>query len=72
MAVRTDILFSIDGSGNITITVEGVKGKDCEKVTKEIEEALGVVVNRQHTPEYYQEEEERIQIKLGGGGGGGG
>lgn len=69
MAVKTEILFTIDDIGNITITVEGVKGKDCEKITREIEQALGVVVNRQHTTEYYQEAEERIQIKLGSGGG---
>ncbi len=63
---KTDILFDIDEEGNITITVEGVKGRDCTKLTQELEEALGVVIDKQYTSEYYQEEEGRIQIKLGG------
>ena len=64
---KHEIIFDIDGDGNITITVEGVKGKDCTKITKELEEALGVVIDQQFTSEYYQEEEQRLEIKLGGG-----
>jgi len=62
---KTDIIFDIDENGNITITVEGVKGKDCTEITKDLEAALGVVIDREHTSEYYQEEEDRLQIKLG-------
>ena len=65
MAQKTDIVFDIDPDGNITITVEGVKGKDCEKITQELEESLGVVIDRQFTSEYYQEQEERLKITLG-------
>ena len=63
---KTDIVFDIDADGNITITVEGVKGQDCLAITEELEASLGVVLDRQHTSEYYQEEEERLTIKLGG------
>ncbi len=71
MAQKIDILFSIDASGNITIAVEGAKGKDCEKITKEVEEALGIVVARDHTSEFFQETEDRVTIKLSGGSEGG-
>ncbi len=67
MAQKTDIIFTIDDSGNITITVEGVKGKDCTALTKELEEAFGIVVDKQFTAEYYQQAESgRVSIKLGG------
>lgn len=67
MAQKTEILFTIDDSGNITITVEGVKGKDCTEITKELEEAFGIVVDQQFTSEYYQQAESgRVSIKLGG------
>ena len=38
-----------------------------EKLTQEIEEALGVVIARDHTSEFFQETEDRVTIKLGGG-----
>ena len=67
MAAKTDIMFTIDEAGNITITVENVKGKDCTSITKELEEAFGIVVDRQFTSEYYQQAESgRVSIKLGG------
>jgi Protein of unknown function (DUF2997) len=67
MAQKTDIIFTIDNDGNITITVENVKGKGCTALTKELEESFGIVVDRQFTQEYYQQAETgRVSIKLGG------
>ena len=67
MAQKTDIIFTIDNDGNITITVENVKGKDCTALTKELEESFGIVVDRQFTQEYYQQADSgRVSIKLGG------
>lgn len=64
---KRDIVFDIDADGNITITVEGVKGKDCTELTRELEEALGVVIDQEFTSEYYQQvETDRVTIKLGG------
>jgi hypothetical protein len=65
MAVATDIIFTIDNAGNITITVEGAKGRDCTKLTQELEAALGVVIDREYTSEYYEEETDMLHIKLG-------
>lgn len=59
MAEKHEIQFTIDDDGNVSFEVKGVKGKKCLEITKDIEEALGVVVNREHTGEYYQQEVER-------------
>jgi hypothetical protein len=65
MAIKSNISFAIDKNGRITITVDGVAGTDCVALTQELEEALGVVIDRQFTQEYYDEAEERLTIKLG-------
>jgi len=59
VAEKHEIQFTIDDDGNVSFEVKGVKGKKCLEITKDIEEALGVVVNREHTGEYYQQEVER-------------
>jgi len=37
------------------------------KLTKEIEEALGMVGERSMTSEFYQQEEQKIEVGTGGG-----
>ena len=54
MAKRREIQFTIDDNGEVSIQVLGVQGPECERITREIEQALGVVSARQHTSEYYQ------------------
>ena len=48
--------FTIDISetGDVTVAGKGVAGPDCEKLTREIEEACGTVTKRVRTPEYHQ------------------
>ncbi len=65
MAIKANISFAIDKNGGITITVDGVAGSSCTDLTKELEEALGVVIDRQYTEEYYDEAEDRLTIQLG-------
>lgn len=57
MAKRREIKFTIDENGEVSIQVVGAKGEECERLTREIELALGVVGTRQHTSEYYQQAE---------------
>lgn len=40
--------------GDISIDAVGFKGPDCEKATKFLEEALGVVGQKIKKPEYHQ------------------
>ena len=58
MAVKQEIEFSIKPDGSVDIAVKGAKGKSCTELTREIEEALGIVRNREYPSEYYQQEEE--------------
>ncbi len=48
------IEIMIGTTGEITIDAVGFKGPDCEKVTKFLEEALGVVGKKVKKPEYHQ------------------
>ena len=50
----TTIKFTIAQDGTVTEEVQGVKGAQCESLTKNIEDRLGVIENRIHTPSYYQ------------------
>jgi len=68
MATKKDIIFKINEDGEVTIEVSGAPGSDCTALTKEIEEALGVVSSRDYTSEYYQQEETQ-EIEVGDGNG---
>ncbi len=51
---REEIIVTITPDGHATVTVKGVGGPSCEQLTAELEHALGVVREKQHTAEYYQ------------------
>ncbi len=54
MADKQELEIMIDNTGAVTVHVNGVKGGKCMDLTKELEEALGVVVSRDKTGEFYQ------------------
>ena len=62
--MKRTIEIIIGPSGEIKIDAIGFKGPDCEKATKFLEEALGVVGQKTKKPEFNQ----RIQTyqKVGG------
>ena len=47
------IRFRIRQDGVVEEKVEGVYGDSCERLTKEIEKALGDLTRRIHTSDYY-------------------
>lgn len=55
MPTRQEIEIVIKPDGTVEEKVTGVSGPDCEKVTEAIERALGDVVKRDHTPDYYNQ-----------------
>jgi hypothetical protein len=55
----------VSPSGDIKIDVVGFKGADCEKATRYLEEALGVVGNRVKKPEYQQRSNIKAQQRIG-------
>ena len=67
MAPRKQIDFTIDEEGNVSIQVKGVAGAECEKLTREIEAALGIVSERTRTSEYYIQGEQSEKISLDDG-----
>ena len=48
------IKFTIKQDGTVTEEVIGVVGNECENLTRNIEEKLGVVQRVEHKAEYYQ------------------
>ena len=47
-----EITVEISPSGDVKISVKGVKGKSCKELTKKLEEALGDVKESKTTREY--------------------
>ena len=55
MPAKQEVEFVIKPDGTVEERVIGVSGPDCEKVTEAIEQALGEVVKRERTSDYYNE-----------------
>ncbi len=52
--MKQSIEVLVSARGDISINAIGFKGADCEKATKALEEALGVVRQKTRKPEYHQ------------------
>ena len=53
--------------GTVTEEVIGAVGNECENLTRNIEEKLGVVQRVEHKPEYYQQKqtiEENVSLHM--------
>lgn len=58
MAERHELKISIGPTGDVQIEVEGVKGSKCLKLTEELENELGLIINREKKADYYVSENE--------------
>ena len=61
------IKFAIKQDGTVTEEVIGAVGNECENLTRNIEEKLGVVQRVEHKPEYYQQKqttEENVSLHM--------
>lgn len=47
-----EIIMDVDEDGNCVIIVNGVKGKACTDLTKDLEAALGIKISDTKTREY--------------------
>lgn len=57
MSVKNiELEITVDGEGNVSYEVKGVKGKGCVEETKFLDDALGVVEERNFTRSFYQQE----------------
>ena len=61
------IKYTIKQDGTVTEEVIGAVGNECENLTRNIEEKLGVVQRVEHKPEYYQQKqttEENVSLHM--------
>ena len=58
MAQSNELEISIDAQGEVSINVIGAKGKKCLDLTKDLEEALGFVKERETKPQFYEQDTE--------------
>ena len=49
-----EIVVDIEANGDVRIEGKGFAGADCEKATRELEEAIGVVGKRMLKAEYHR------------------
>ena len=67
MPQQQTLKFTIRQDGYVTEEVIGAVGNECESLTKNIEEKLGVVQRVEHKPEYYQQKqttEENVSLHM--------
>ncbi|MEA3212314.1 MAG: hypothetical protein QOE70_5371 [Chthoniobacter sp.] len=65
MKTTRSIEVTVQPTGEIAIEAVAFKGADCEQATKYLEEALGVVQQRNRKPDYYQRSRQQTQQRLG-------
>lgn len=56
------VIVKIDIKGKVFIEIDGVKGKKCLQITKDIEEILGSVEKRVLKPEFNDEPDDEDNI----------
>jgi hypothetical protein len=63
--MKPTIEIVVSSAGEFTIEGVGFKGAGCEKATKFLEEALGVVSTKVKKPEFHQQAVVQKQQQLG-------
>jgi hypothetical protein len=65
MAKKQELEIQIAQDGTVRINVHGAKGTSCLDLTKELEDSLGVVVNREKKASFYEQEDQN-KVKIQG------
>ena len=64
MAKQTKVRYVISPDGKtITEQVEGIKGDQCQVITNPIEAALGELINKAYTSDFYDTEDRMQQLE---------
>ena len=58
------ITYRIRHDGVVYETTEGTEGNECERLTQDIENALGTLSDRIHKPEYYKSQQTVTDVTL--------
>jgi hypothetical protein len=62
--MKKKIQIIITPEGEATVSVEGVKGGSCKDLTKALLHDLGGASHEKKTPEFFQSEQVKGQVKL--------
>jgi len=62
---KQELDIQIAHDGTVTINVLNAKGKSCLDLTSELEESLGVVLNRETKSSFYEKEESEAVLIRG-------
>jgi hypothetical protein len=63
MAKKQELDIKISADGRVTINVSGSKGRACLELTRDLEESLGIVVDREKKSSFF-EQEEPVSIQI--------
>jgi len=63
--MKPTIEIIISPSGEVIIDALGFKGADCEHATQYLEQALGVVRQKDRKPDYHSHRQSRRQRRIG-------
>ena len=64
MTTQQTLKFNIRQDGTVTEEVIGAIGNECEQLTLRIEENLGVVSQKEHKPEYFQQLMGQVEVEV--------
>lgn len=53
--MRKQLKITIDEDGNANVDVDGFDGRKCLEATRDIEEAIGTVEDRNRKPSFYRQ-----------------
>ena len=65
MYKKQELEISITAEGDVSINVIDEKGKKCLDLTKELEEAIGIVKKRETKPSFYENDSSYTNIHTG-------
>ena len=63
--MKPTIEIIISTSGEVIIDAVGFKGADCEHATRYLEQALGVVRQKDRKPDYHNRRQSKHQQRIG-------
>lgn len=61
-----EIIVEVSKMGEVKVSVNGVKGKSCKDLTKNLEAAFGVVTEEKRTSEYAEPEARAVNRSKAG------
>jgi hypothetical protein len=61
---KQELNIEISSDGIVTVNVKGAKGSSCLDLTKDLEESLGIVIEREKKSSFYETDElKKIYVK---------